>query len=109
MRAWNKKLPALLLSATLLASFTPAWPGGRDVPDRKSNGSSSSEDYGMPGDGETWCSENLIATTISFGGISLDIAWTPEGSLRLQPTLLSDATLVLRRALGRDDSSCPTD
>ncbi len=52
MRNWKQKLPALVLSAALLASFAPAWPGGRDVPDRKSNGSSSSEDYVLPIDGE---------------------------------------------------------
>ncbi len=109
MRNWNKKLPALLLSATLLASFAPAWPGGRDVPDRKSEDRSSSADYVLPGDGEAWCPENLVTTTISLGSISLDIVQTPEGSLRLQPSLLTGMTRLLSRIFDTGDSSCPTD
>lgn len=111
MRNWKQKLPALVLSAALLASFAPAWPGGRDVPDRKSNGSSSSADYVLPIDGEAWCPENQVTTTFSLGAISLDIVWMSERSLRLQPTLLTDATRFFSTTfgMGTGDSSCPTD
>jgi hypothetical protein len=110
MKDLKQKLPALVLSAVLLASFSPAWPGGRDVPDRMGEDSSASEEYVLPGGGEAWCPEIQVATTFSLGSISLDIVRMPEGSLRLQPSLLTDATQILRRTFGSGTggSSCPT-
>lgn len=109
MRNWKQKLPAFLLSAALLTLSVPTWPGGRDVPDRKSDSSSSSEEYVMPGDGETRCPEYQVVTIFSFGIISLDVIWMPEGSVRLQPSLVTSATWILHRVSGTGRRSCSAD
>lgn len=110
MRNWKQKVPALVLSAALLTSFAPALPGGRDVPDRKSDSSSSSETYVLPGDGTVSCPVSGITTRLSLGLVSLDVVTMPDGSWRIQPSLFTEATRFFQRFLDTDagDNSCPT-
>jgi len=94
MRDWKSRLPALMLTATLLVSAPLAVSGGRDVPDHIAEGSSETYD---PSAG-LGCQDSAV-TRVTVGWLSVDILTAPDGTISMQSSLLREAGQFLKRIL----------
>lgn len=106
MKNWKKKISVLILGIAILASAPPAWPGGRDVPDRTSDAPGSQAKKSLP-DGSWDCATAKI-TRLSLGGINMDMVYGSDGSVTIQPSLFTEAIRFINDLLIKDPpDSCP--
>ena len=107
MKIWKKRLSVVIMGIAILASAPPAWPGGRDVPERPSDDPGSNAGTNIPG-GSPWDCAAVQSTRHSWGGISLDMVYGSDGSLMMQPAIWTDAIRVINDLLITEPpDSCP--
>ncbi len=90
-----RKLPALFMAVMLVVASSPAWPGGRDVPDRNSEDGSGPGSRRPPVVGSAPQCEDPTTTRFTWGGIRWDLVQSRDGGFVAQPTMLSAGLRLL--------------
>jgi hypothetical protein len=111
MRPHRRRLPSLVAALALTLVASPAWPGGRDVPDSSGSSQQTRVEPPKPTDASSFCPARTATTPVLLGGLAFEVG-VEAGQPVFRPLFVGAVERLatrLTRAWTGSPSSCPSD